>query len=290
MIGIIGLGAMGMPMARNLLKGGEQVIALDVRDAVVAEIEREGAQRATSPRDLADKSDLVITMVNDDAALVSVVFSPDGLAEARPVRLVDTSSTSVGLTQELGQWAEGKGGTYLDGAVIGGGAAAADRGESPFVIAGDRTAAEEVMTRLAPLGSWSYMGALGNAKITKILNNWLVGAMTVSNAEAMALGVASGVNAETLLGALADGSAESTVLRSYLGSYLKDGVYGQGLIPIPMMEKDLRLATELADAVSAPAFGAEISRDIYRMAATRIGRDAMFPAAGELFTGHSEEK
>ena len=286
MIGVIGLGAMGAPMARNLLNAGKQVIVYDIRAEAVAGFAGTGAELATTVSDVARAAELVVTMVNDDSALRSVVFGEDGLSAGgmRDRVLVDLSSTSVALTNEIMTWSADAGCSYLDGAVIGGGAPAAQRGESPIVIAGESGPAEAVVQELACLGSWSYMGAVGNAKVTKIINNWLVGAMTASNGEALALGLAEGIELSTLYTSLLDGSAESTVLRSYIGSYLESGDYGAGLISIPMMEKDLALAISLGDQVAAPVISAEVAREVYRLAGAIVGRERPFPAVGELFT------
>ena len=287
---MIGLGAMGTPMVKNLMAAGKAVYIFDIRQEAVNRLASEGAAAASSPRDLARGCELLVTMVTDDSALRDVYFGNEGILESDVAggTFVDLSSTSVELSRELATVIRARGGIYLDGAVIGGGVAAARRGESPLVIAGAREPADWVVDALDSLGSWSYMGDLGAAKTTKVINNWLVGAMTASNGEALAIGMAHGVELQTLFDSLCTGSGESTVLDSYVGSYLETGEYGVGLIPFAMMEKDLSLACSLGDDLNAPALSAELGRQLYRLASVVLGEKA-FPAISEFFVRVSRE-
>lgn len=136
---------------------------------------------------------------------------------------------------------------------------------------------------LSRLGSCDYVGAQGNAKVTKVINNLLVGVHTVANAEALSLGVAAGIDIADLVAWLADGEGGSTVLSSYMGRYVKDGQYGNGLIGHALMIKDVSLACSLADRTCLPMPLAEAARQTYVACAQALGRDAPFPSVFNYF-------
>ncbi len=284
-IGAVGIGAMGTPMARNLAAGGDRVLAFDIDRGAVDAVVGGAIQPAESAAAMAEECALIVIMVSDDAALRDVVFGRRGLMQAPAFTgcAADLSTTSVALAREVGEALKLKGGRFLDGGVIGGGVAAARDGTSPIVLAGDRDDFERHLPVLSRLGSCDFVGAQGNAKVVKIINNLLVGVITAANAEALSLGIEAGLDPGKLLACLANGSGDSTVLQSYMGRYVKDGVYGDGLIGHHLMAKDLSLACELADMTRTPAAFAELGRQLYAACGQALGGDAMFPSVFEYF-------
>ncbi|MBK6616807.1 NAD-binding protein [Ottowia sp.] len=123
------------------------------------------------------------------------------------------------------------------------------------------------------------------AKATKVINNLLVGVVTLINAEALSMGVSAGLDITRMVDLLSDGIVGSTVLRSYMGRYVRDGRYGDGLIGHRLMAKDLALAAELADQVGAPAHFARLGRQLYLTCSRTLGPNAQFPSAFDYFRG-----
>jgi len=219
----------------------------------------------------------------DDAALRAVALGADGLLAGRfRGCFVDLSTTSVAIARELGRAFAAADATFLDGAVIGGGAPAAKAGKSPIVIAGEREAAARAAPVLRHLGTCEYVGPLGCAKVVKVVNNLLVGVLSAANAEAVSLGVSAGLECATLVAVLREGPAASTAL-GYLASLVERGRYGDGLIGHRLMAKDLALACELADETRRPAVLAAAAQQIYVGCAAALGPATQFPAVYDAY-------
>jgi 3-hydroxyisobutyrate dehydrogenase-like beta-hydroxyacid dehydrogenase len=284
-IGVIGLGAMGKPMARNLAKDGDSVVAFDINEAACAAVAGDGIVIAPSAAAVAAKAELIVSMVSDDDALAEVVFGSTGVLQelAFDGCLVDLSTTSVQLALRIGGAFAARPGSFLDAAVIGGSVEAAREGRSPIVIGGERTLFDRHAARLARLGSCDYVGKLGNGKVVKLLNNLLVGILTASNAEALSIGLNAGLELPIMVEHLTRGSGGSTVLQSYMGRYVREGIYGSGLIGHDLIMKDLRLACELAEMVQTPAFFTEAARQTYAAGAMTQGDKRQFPSIFDHF-------
>lgn len=280
-IGAIGLGSMGKPMAVNLAKEGDRVLGYDINSDAGEQIASENLIIVDSVTAVARDCELIVTMIPDDDALRQVVFGDDGiLAGSRFTGcLVDLSTTSVAIALEIGEALGARGSSFLDAAVIGGSVEAARLGRSPIVVGGDKAVLEHHKPRLDRLGNWDYVGKLGTGKTLKLLNNMLVGIFTASNAEALSLGMNAGLDLPTMVEHLGNGSGSSTVLKSYMGRYVSEGIYGSGLIGHNLIMKDLRLACELADATDTPGLLLETARQIYATCAMALGPSRQFPSA-----------
>jgi len=289
-IGIIGLGSMGRPMGCNLVRRGYTVSGYDISAAALTAAAVDGIAPATGPTVMAEQCDVVLIMVWDDQALRNTVFGPGGLLEGDRIRgcAIDLSTTSVAVAREVGQAIVARGGAFLDGAVIGGGVAAVRAGKSPIVLAGDRAAYERCLPVFAALGTCDYVGAQGNAKAIKVINNFLVGAVTAANAEALALGSAMGLDLAELVGWLREGPGGSRVLDSYMGRYVEEGRYGEGLIGHRLMAKDMQLAAEFAESLGLSSTFARLGQQMYLTFARALGGDRPFPSALEYFRHASD--
>jgi 3-hydroxyisobutyrate dehydrogenase-like beta-hydroxyacid dehydrogenase len=279
-IGTIGLGAMGRPMSVNLAANGDRVLGYDIDPEAGRAIASECLAIVDSVSAVAADCELIVTMVPDDDALRKVVFGPEGILPASGFNgcLVDLSTTSVDVAIEIGAAMAQRGGTFLDAAVIGGSVEAARLGHSPIVVGGEEAVLKRYQPVLDRLGDWNHVGKLGTGKALKLLNNMLVGIFTASNAEALSLGLNAGLELPTMVEHLGGGSGSSVVLKSYMGRYIKEGIYGSGLIGHNLIIKDLRLACELADATDTPAMLLESARQTYAACAMTQGREKQFPS------------
>jgi 3-hydroxyisobutyrate dehydrogenase-like beta-hydroxyacid dehydrogenase len=284
-VGFIGLGSMGTPMARNVARGGDDVLVFDIDPRAVQRLDCSTVRGGAHPAEIASKCELVFVMVWDDAALREVVFGEQGVLAAEGFRgcLVDLSTTSVAIAQEIGQALNAHGAAFLDGAVIGGGVPAAVAGRSPIVLSGVKSAFERYRPVVERLGECEFVGEQGAAKAVKIINNLLVGVMTAANAEALSLGVEAGLGLQAMVEGLGSGPAASHVLASYMGRYVTENRYGDGLIGHALMAKDLSLACELARQVEVPALFAEVGQQMYVSFARTLGAGRPFPSAFEHF-------
>jgi 3-hydroxyisobutyrate dehydrogenase-like beta-hydroxyacid dehydrogenase len=290
-VGIIGLGAMGRAMAVRLASMGEEVHAFDIDPDAVERLGDEPVRCESSPRAVAQKCELVVSVVWDDTALRQVVLGPEGVLSASDFAgcLVDLSTTSVDIAETIGEaFAPGKG-DFLDGAVIGGGVPAAVAGESPIIIAGDAAVCQRYLPILQKLGRCDYVGPQGTAKIVKVINNHLVGVISAANSEALSLGISSGINAATLFEVLREGNASSFALESYFGRYLTEGRYGEGLIGHDLMHKDVSLACQLAESLDRPAPFAGVAQQFYIACAQALGGLAPFPSSFDYLRRLAEQ-
>jgi len=290
-VGVIGLGGMGRPMAQRLAAAGHAVCGYDISADASASAAREGIEPMADPAALAARCELVIAMVWDDHALRDIVNGARGIAASSrlPQCVVDLSTTSVAVAHEVGTTLSARGSAFLDGAVIGGGVAAVKAGKSPIVLAGDRMLFDRYLHAFSVLGNCSYVGALGAAKAIKIVNNLLVGVVTAANAEALSLGVALGLDLGQLVGWLRLALGGSRVLDSYMGRYVDEGGYGEGLIGHRLMAKDMQLAAELAESLDCPAVFPRPAREMYLAFGRSLGADRPFPSAFEFFRGNARD-
>lgn len=274
-IGFAGLGNMGSVMAARIARAGHDVSGFDIDPARAQRAAGEGLRIVQALPELARESELVLSMVWDDAALREVAALV--LPSLRGV-FIDLSTTSVAVMREIAASAP-EAVTVLDGSVIGGGVPAAREGRSPMAIGGDKAAFERCRGVLEILGSCDHVGPLGAAKAAKIVNNHLVGVMTAANAEVLSLGVAAGLDLPLMVELLGEGPGGSHVMRSYMGSFVAHGRYGDGLIGHKLMAKDLSLACALATDTGACVPCAEVAQQMYFAFGRALGSDAPFPSA-----------
>lgn len=278
-VGVIGVGAMGSPIAINLARSGNSVFTYDRNPGRGADPDLKAA--TTFCPDVASvvrAAELTITMTTDDQALEDVVEQVVAVPQnLRATSIfVDLSATSLQATRRADTILTKAGITFLDAAVYGAGVQGAKEARSPIVISGPRAAYDKIAAVIAPLGTVDYVGELGRAKIVKILNNLLVGAFSVAAGEIVSVGLAGGIPLEKIIESLTAGSGSSYILERYYPSYLRSGSFGLGLIPMTYMIKDLTLACELAQEVGTAATLTELARQIYAAAEKVVG-DKPFP-------------
>ena len=176
-IGFIGLGVMGLPMCRNLLKAGYPVVAYDIRDEITKAIAKDGAEVGTSASDVAGKVDVIITVLPDGPDVKDVVLGPKGLLEgARPGSiLIDMSSISPTVSKEVAEAAKAKGVRMLDAPVSGGEPGAISGLCRSWLAAASQTSMSVwTCSRYGQVGS--PVGDIGAGNTTKLCNQIIVAA------------------------------------------------------------------------------------------------------------------
>ncbi len=213
-VGFVGLGIMGMPMARNLMLAGYELIVFNRSLGKAGELAQEGAKVAGSLGEVAEESDVVITMLPGPPEVETVVAGVDGLLQrAREgMLLVDMSTSSPVLARELAQAARGLGVGMLDAPVSGGDVGAIE-GTLSIMVGG----AEEDFERARPLfeamgKTVNHVGGTGAGQITKAANQIVVALVMEAVSEALVLGSKAGVAPEKIIEVLSGGLAASRVL------------------------------------------------------------------------------
>ena len=262
-VGFIGLGIMGRPMARNLLKAGFTVVAHSRTRGRVDEVVAAGAQAANSPREVAARSDVVITMVPDTPDVRAVMLGADGVIEGARAGLIaiDMSTISPSATQDIAAALAGRGVRMLD-APVSGGESGATAGTLSIMVGGDESVFNDCRPVLAAMGSRiTYIGPHGHGQIAKLCNQ-VVGVVTLEAvAEGLILAGKAGVDVGRVIEALSGGAADSWNLRNQaprmLARDFKPGFF------VHLQQKDLRLAMELANAARAPLPGAALVQQLF---------------------------
>lgn len=213
-IGFIGLGIMGKPMAKNLLKAGYSLVVYDVVSDAVREVVAEGAAAGTSPKDVAMKCEIVITMLPNSPHVKEVVLGTNGVLEgAKPgMILVDMSSIAPLVSKEVFEKAKEKGIVMLD-APVSGGEPKAVNGTLSIMVGGPEEAFREVEKILLSMGSSAVLvGDIGSGNVTKLANQIIVALNIAAMSEALVLATKAGVDPEKVYQAIRGGLAGSTVL------------------------------------------------------------------------------
>jgi len=271
-IGFIGLGNMGAPMAHNLLKVGHQLSVFDLNAAAVENLVGAGALPVDSPTAIAQgNAELIITMLPAAPHVKSVYLGENGLiAHSRAgVMLIDCSTIDPHSAREVAKAAAEHGNPMLD-APVSGGTGGAAAGTLTFMVGGSDADFDRAQPILAAMGkNIVHCGAAGNGQVAKVANNMLLGISMIGVAEAMALGVALGMDAKTLAGVINTSSGRCWssdtynpfpgVLDNVPASRGYSGGFGSDL-----MLKDLGLATEAAKQVRQPVILGALAQQLYQ--------------------------
>lgn len=213
-VGFIGLGIMGGAMARNLLKAGYKLTVNDIDPAPVRELEQLGAHGVKTPREVAENSDVVITMVVDGDQVRTIALGEEGLVKGsrRGLILVDMTSVNPFQSQEISRAIEPFGIEMLDAPVSGGDVKAAD-GTLAIMVGGKESVLEEVRPILEAMGSSiTLCGDIGAGNITKCANQIIVAGNIMIAAEALVFAKKCGVNPQSVYEAIRGGLAGSAVM------------------------------------------------------------------------------
>jgi 2-hydroxy-3-oxopropionate reductase len=262
-IGFIGLGIMGRPMARNLLKAGYSLVVHSRSRGPVDEIVKAGATAAASPKDVAAQCDVLITMLPNSPEVEQVALGPGGIIEGarRGLILADMSTISPIVSQKVGKALEAKGVSMLDAPVSGGEKGAID-GALSIMVGGDKAVFDSVLPIFQAMGKTiTLLGPLGFGGFTKLANQIIVAVNLTALAEALTLGKKAGLDRELLLTALAGGLAGSKCLDQKKPNYVSN-TYNPGF-KIDLHYKDLGLIMESARALGVPLPATAVVQELF---------------------------
>jgi len=262
-IGFIGLGIMGKPMARNLLKAGYPLVVHSRSRGPVDEIVKAGARAATSSRDVAAQCEVLITMLPNSPDVEQVALGKDGIVEGarRGLIFVDMSTISPIVSRKVGEALAPRGVTMLDAPVSGGEKGAIDAALS-IMVGGDKATFDSVLPIFQAMGKTiTLLGPLGMGGFTKLANQIIVAVNLTALAEALTLGKKAGLDRELLLTALGGGLAGSKCLDQKKANYLA-GTYNPGF-KVDLHFKDLGLIMESARALGVPLPATAVVQELF---------------------------
>ena len=251
-IGFIGLGIMGKPMARHLLKAGYPLVIHNRSRAAVDELSKEGAQPAASSQDVPARSEIIITMLPDSPDVELVYAGEKGVfAGLKPgTLLIDMSSISPVVARKLAAEADKRSCGMLDAPVSGGEAGAINAALS-IMIGGKDSAVERAMPLFEKLGkNIVHVGNAGAGQVTKAANQMVVGTTIAIVSEALVLAAKAGVDPAKVRQALLGGFAQSKILEAH-GQKMLDRNFKPGF-RIRLHEKDMKIALATGSEYGVP--------------------------------------
>jgi len=251
-IGFIGLGIMGRPMAKNLLKAGYSLVVHSRSRGPVDELVGAGAKAASSPKDVAAQCDVLVTMLPNSPDVDLVALGKNGIIEGAKSGLifVDMSTISPIVSQKIGKELEAKGVKMLDAPVSGGEQGAINAALS-IMVGGDKAVFDQVLPIFQAMGKTiTLLGPLGFGGFTKLANQIIVAGNLTALAEALTLAKKAGLDRELTLTALAGGLAGSRCLDQKKSNYVSN-TYNPGF-KIDLHFKDLGLIAESARELGVP--------------------------------------
>jgi 3-hydroxyisobutyrate dehydrogenase len=245
-VGVIGLGSMGLGIARNLVKAGFEVWACDLRPEPVQQLVAEGARAAASPRELGERGDFIFSVLLNFPQILQAVMGDGGvLAGMRPGGILFICSTiSPAEVQSVGEAAVARRVRLLD-APMSGGVRGATAGTLTFMLAGDRQAFEAARPVLEAVGKNLYFcgDRLGDGQTVKMINQLLVSAGYVAMAEAVVLAEKSGLDLSLLFEVIKNSAGDSWVWRDKLPTVIARDYSTRGALDIQIKDMDIVLQT-----------------------------------------------
>jgi 3-hydroxyisobutyrate dehydrogenase-like beta-hydroxyacid dehydrogenase len=285
-VGFIGLGAMGLPMAKRVVGAGHETFTVIRRNrAPVDALTALGAQALATPADVARAADVVMTILPADRELKDVVFGEHGLLEGlSPGKiLIDMTTATAICIEEVARSVVAVGGEVLD-APVSGGTPAAAQGTLTIMVGGDPALLDRCRPLLDTMGKQIvHVGGVGQGKVVKMVNQIMAAAHLLVLGEAFALGVRCGADPATLYEVVKTSSGYSRMMDLRLPGFLFDGRFEPGF-RLDLMKKDVNLALESARSLSVPMLIASSVGQVFA-AASGAGRgDADFSAAAQYLT------
>jgi 2-hydroxy-3-oxopropionate reductase len=254
-VGFIGLGIMGMPMARNLMEAGYELTVHNRSPEKAEELGKEGAAVAATPREVAENSDVVITMLPDSPQVREVVAGEEGVLEgiSEGALLIDMSTISPVVTEELAEALQEKGASMLDAPVSGGDVGAIE-GTLSIMVGGEQADFQRAKPLFEAMGKTiTHVGPTGAGQVTKAANQVVVALTIEAVSEALVLGSAGGVSAQKILEVLSGGLASNKVMEVKREKFLSHSFEPGGKVEFHHKDLGIALAAGREYGVVLPA-------------------------------------
>jgi 3-hydroxyisobutyrate dehydrogenase len=278
-LGYLGLGMMGLPMSRRLIKAGREVTVWNRSTAKMAGLVEAGARSAASPREVAAGADIIFMCLTDAVAVEAVVFGRDGIAETPGAGklIVDFSSIHPDAARTLAARLKHQNGMGWIDAPVSGGSIGAEEGTLAVMAGGDAADIERVRPYVLSMARrLTHMGPVGAGQTAKLCNQVIVGCAMAVLSEATRLAVNAGIDAGRLPEALAGGFADSIPLQLFVPRMVQ-GIHAPPLGHIATMLKDLDTVVDVAHTTSTPVPMSALAAQLFRLAkaARGAGADAL---------------
>lgn len=278
-IGFIGLGKMGLPMARRLIEAGHGLVVFDQRKEAVDALVALGAQAAASPREVADRCETVLASLPSLQASLEVATGAGGVIEGSKVkRFVDLSTIGAQMAVRIHDLLTKRGIVQLD-CPVSGGVAGAEKGTLAVMVSGPRAEFDLLAPALGAIGRLFFIGEKpGSAQTMKLANNLLSATAIVATSEMVVMGVKAGLEPGVMIDVLNAGSGMNTASRDKFPRAILPRTFDAGFAT-GLMVKDVRLCLEEAKAMGLSMEVAEAVGRLWEVVISQMGPESDFTTA-----------
>ncbi len=278
-VGFIGLGAMGGPMARNMIKKGYSLTVYDLVEERMAPLVEAGAAPGSCCKEVAQKSEIVITMLPSSPHVREAILGSLGVIEGvrEGTIVVDMSTIDPVTTREIEKALSSRGAKMLD-APVARGVPAAIEGTLAIFVGGDEDTFQQCKDILLTMGrDIDYVGEIGAGEVVKLVNNLILSITVCALAEGLVLGIKAGVKPEVLFRGLSQGSANSFALQNHFRKFVFKGKFEKDVFPVEYIMKDIDLALKTAERFHVPQYFGALALQAYGAAVAAGYGDRYYP-------------
>src|SRR6187455_455068 len=282
MIGFVGVGRMGGPMAGRLLDAGHTLTVFDTSAEAIAPLKARGATVAGSAEDVASSAEIVMMSLPTPPIVQAVSLGDKGILRGSKVRtLIDLSTTGPSVAKIVGAAAGERKVAWVDSPVSGG-VSGATKGTLAVMVSGPRATFDEIEPLLKVFGKTFFVGEKpGLAQIAKLANNLLAAAALVLSSEAMAMGVKAGLDAKVLIDIINAGSGRNSATQDKFPKAILPGTFDFGFAT-GLSYKDVRLCVDEAEAMGVPMVAGAAVRQMLAVTQARFGANSDFTCIAKV--------
>ena len=266
-LGFLGVGNMGQPMAGKLIDGGHRLTVLDLNEAAMPPLLDRQAARGTSPKDLADRHEIVFISLPTLNAFRAVVFGENGLLQGKRMKiLVNTCTVGVKFLKEI-ETAMAANGVAIVDSPISGGPSGARAGTLSVMVSGEPAIVETVRPLLSLWGPTLTIAGdkPGAAQVLKLTNNILCAVALAATSEAFVMGAKGGLNPEVMLAAINAGTGNNTATQTMFPRAVLNREFNYGAA-MHILMKDIDLAIEQGEELGVPMWVCQATRLMFKHA------------------------
>lgn len=267
---------MGLPMAQRLHDAGHELVVYDINTDAVQRLTSQGAQQGTSPADVADRVETVLTSLPTPPVVEAVVLGPDGLVHGSTIKnWIDLSTTGAPTTERLAAALADRAIQAVDSPVSGG-VPGATAGTLALMVACPQANFALASEIVSHLGKVFYVGDRpGQGQTMKLLNNYLSATALATTAEAFVFGAKAGLDAQIMVDVVNASSGRNSATQDKFPQAILPGTFDFGFA-IGLMCKDLRLFAEQAERMGVPLWIGSATRQLWQHTSDQLGADADF--------------
>jgi len=282
MIGFVGVGRMGGPMAGRLLDAGHTLTVFDTSAEAIAPLKARGATVAGSAEDVASSAEIVMMSLPTPPIVQAVSLGDKGILRGSKVRtLIDLSTTGPSVAKIVGAAAGERKVAWVDSPVSGG-VSGATKGTLAVMVSGPRATFDEIEPLLKVFGKTFFVGEKpGLAQIAKLANNLLAAAALVLSSEAMAMGVKAGLDAKVLIDIINAGSGRNSATQDKFPKAILPGTFDFGFAT-GLSYKDVRLCIDEAEAMGVPMVAGAAVRQMLAVTQAKFGANSDFTCIAKV--------